>query len=99
MCFDHWLKLCQCDDKHTDTYAHLYIYTHTRTHTHTHTHTHKHNLIVGPQGGGWGEVGASRAPSITPLSEREGEAGKGGLGVEGETSKGRGIKKRKGEKR
>lgn len=47
----------------------------------THTYIHTHNLIVGPQGGGWGEAEASRAPSITPLSERRSgrEGGLGGL--------------------
>lgn len=50
--------------------------------------------VVGPQGEGWEEAEASRVPSITPLSEREGESGakdwgcytgrgKGGRGDEG----------------
>lgn len=52
-----------------------YVYKITNTHTNTHTHTHIHNVIVGPQGGGWGEAEASRAPSITPMSGRVGEAG------------------------
>lgn len=44
--------------------------------SHTHIYIHAHNLIVGPQGGGWGQAEASRVPSITPLSESEGKAGR-----------------------
>lgn len=38
-------------------------------------------MIVGSQGGGWEGAEASRVPSITPLSEREGRGKEVGLGV------------------
>lgn len=64
----------------TESYVHKITHTNTHTHTQIYSHTHTYNQIVGPQGGGWGEAEASRAPSITPLSKREGvEAREGGL--------------------